>query len=1039
MSLEYASEYLGWPRPKAILEPQGAAPRVLTQIARQKIEQALLRQSDGIGVQVGVLTRDPTSDNSEEPIAIVCAFQKPVPLTLLTEAHRLAWNFCRSRLLLLVEPHLVRAWTCCEPPPKSSPQRQHPAEIDDNPLGTVPPSATEQATQSLSWIQLISGEFFEKNRDRFSDAGRADRTLLENLRHVRTQLTKELHPDIAHDLLARLIFIQFLFDRTDSRGQAALSSKKLKHLHEQKTLSKPHNSLAELLRNKNDAYNLFRWLNERFNGDLFPGKGDTPEEREASWLREETAVHPEHLRVLADFIDGSIELEAGQHTLWRMYAFDVIPLEFISSIYEEFAGAAKGVHYTPAYLVDFVLDGVLPWNSKEWDLKILDPACGSGIFLVKSFQRLVYRWHQDNPDKELRADVLQRLLDRNLFGVDTDRHAVRAASFSLYLAMCDAIDPRHYWTQIRFPLLRDRRLVHGDFFEERDGFDSTKDTRTYDLVVGNAPWGEESISETSQTWAKKHNWLTPNKSIGPLFLAKAAEVTKEEGRISMLQPANTLLLNRGTATELRERLFKKYQVEEIVNLAALRFQLFNRKTKKAKPTICIVTFRPTPPDGSALTYICPKPQDAGPTDAILIEPQDVHQVELEDAISEPWVWTALLWGGPRDLELLQRLRQRPSLAKVIDKHHRRVGIMRGGGERQPSLLDRRILETPDFPPGTFLRLRATDLPNNKDDRINVSGSKRLEPFDAPQLVICRSYSTVEGRFSAALVEPDPKTGGAICKERYVSVHATKESAPYLEAACLGFNSLVAAYFLLLTGRKAALFNQDAQLEELLETPIPEPQEGLLKGVNNLKDLDKRARQAYRLRDSDWALIEDFAKYTAPLIRAAGSTGYSDLGSQRHLIGLRDSRKSDAGSLHPELQAYCKEFVSILREGGGTQAGATIFRPDKGTHIPLLLVAIHMSNADQSSIQEEAGNSQKLWDTMAALSRKLSPRSAKSEGVFFRRGLRVYDVVHKSGRPVPTVYIAKPPIPRYWTRSAALRDADEVMAEALASHSRERAR
>ena len=81
--------------------------------------------------------------------------------------------------------------------------------------------------------------------------------------------------------------------------------------------------------------------------------------------------------------------------LWPQYAFDVIPLEFISSIYETFVtkrASGDGIYYTPSYLVDFVLDRVLPWDGTDWDLKVIDPACGSGIFLVKAFQRLVHRW-----------------------------------------------------------------------------------------------------------------------------------------------------------------------------------------------------------------------------------------------------------------------------------------------------------------------------------------------------------------------------------------------------------------------------------------------------------------------------------------------------------------------------------------------------------------------------------------------------------------------------------------------------------------------
>ena len=277
--------------------------------------------------------------------------------------------------------------------------------------------------------------------------------LLSNLRHIRSELDKAglKDDDIAHDLLARIIFVQFLFDRKDSDGNAALTPAKLGRLHDEGILKKLHNDFASILADFDETYRLFDWLNERFNGDLFPGKGDTASARARGWSAEKRIVARNHLAILADFIRGNVNLNTKQVSLWPEYAFDVIPLEFISSIYETFVterAAKEGIFYTPPHLVDFVLDRVLPWEGDAWDLKIFDPACGSGIFLVKAFQRLIYRWKQRNPGQQIRAQELRRLLERNVFGVDRDPHAVRVACFSLYLAMCDEIDPRHYWTKV---------------------------------------------------------------------------------------------------------------------------------------------------------------------------------------------------------------------------------------------------------------------------------------------------------------------------------------------------------------------------------------------------------------------------------------------------------------------------------------------------------------------------------------------------------------------------------------------------------------
>ena len=108
-------------------------------------------------------------------------------------------------------------------------------------------------------------------------------------------------------------------------------------------------------------------------------------------------MKPEHLKLLADLVSGTIDTTDRQLRLWPQYSFDTIPLEFISSVYEEFLTEdrdANKAYYTPSHLVDYVLDAVLPWDGDEWNLRILDPACGSGIFLVKAFQRLIHRWRR---------------------------------------------------------------------------------------------------------------------------------------------------------------------------------------------------------------------------------------------------------------------------------------------------------------------------------------------------------------------------------------------------------------------------------------------------------------------------------------------------------------------------------------------------------------------------------------------------------------------------------------------------------------------
>ncbi|MEO8496085.1 MAG: N-6 DNA methylase, partial [Planctomycetota bacterium] len=740
MSVDVLHDRMAWPSEDELFAPDGIGPRILHDLSREKIERTIRRElGDETRVRVGLLTKNAKSSNTEAPIAVVCEFPRSVSDSILALAHRLAWNFARSPLLITVEPHLVRAWTCCEPPDdETGVLFQLQGEIDEARLdltATLTPS--ERAAHALHWVRLATGDFYRQFPNRFLRDGRADRVLLEELTAVRLRLQRQglaEHEDAIHDLLARIVFAQFLFDRRDADGTAALNPSLLSKLRDEGHLHGEHSGLATILADYDEAYRFFRWLNEKFNGDLFPGKGKTPEQREAEWQAEMSLVEPRHLETLASFVSG--RMRGRQRTLWRLYRFDVIPLELISSIYEEFVTSA-GAHYTPGFLVDFMLDEVLPWEGDDWKVKILDPACGSGMFLVKAYQRLIQRWKNANPGCKPSAAVLRRLLERYLYGCDIDPHAVRVASFSLYLTMCDEIDPKNYLKNTKFPRLRDKRLIHADFFrEDKPGLSTADDGPTYDLVVGNAPWGKNTETEFARQWAKTpaHDWGIANKAIGTLFLAKAASLTKSTGRVSMIQPASSLLFNRsGPANRFRERLFSDFKVEEVVNLSTLRFELFENATSPP----CIVTLRPIAPDGEPLLYISPKQvKSAAGADvaerqvkpaggayvaessySIVIEPHDISQVFSDEAAFEPNIWTALAWGGRRDLMLMKRL----SLLDTLEKYRKnglvasREGMIRGDREhRQNQILNRPLLEQDEFPTGTLLFLNADRLLPNQD-------------------------------------------------------------------------------------------------------------------------------------------------------------------------------------------------------------------------------------------------------------------------------------------------------------------------------------
>ena len=211
-----------------------------------------------------------------------------------------------------------------------------------------------------------------------------------------------------------------------------------------------------------------------------------------------------------------------------------------------------------------------------------------------------------------------------------------------------------------------------DFFsEDHAGFTTREHGQSYDLVVGNAPFGAKTVTDLADTWAKSDGraWPIPSKDIGGLFLAKGGELLSSRGRVALIQSANTLLFNIGTATRFREQLFTRYRIETICNLSALRFGVFGRRTSRRRSSVapvCVIVLNNTEPAmDDTIEFISPKQiQPLVHDSTIVIEPQDRQALKVGEAIGHPAVWANLMWGGPRDLQLLGRLSRFPTLDRL---------------------------------------------------------------------------------------------------------------------------------------------------------------------------------------------------------------------------------------------------------------------------------------------------------------------------------------------------------------------------------------
>ncbi len=134
------------------------------------------------------------------------------------------------------------------------------------------------------------------------------------------------------------------------------------------------------------------------------------------FLDEEKNVTIADLKILIDLISGT-KLSTGEQSLFVIYDFSIIPIEFISNVYEYFIGEEnqkeQGAYYTPTFMVDYVLsntvDKHLKINKKSYTCKVLDPSCGSGIFLVETLRKLISQYIETS-----NVDVSSNILKKKL-------------------------------------------------------------------------------------------------------------------------------------------------------------------------------------------------------------------------------------------------------------------------------------------------------------------------------------------------------------------------------------------------------------------------------------------------------------------------------------------------------------------------------------------------------------------------------------------------------------------------------------------------
>ena len=711
-------------------------------------------------------------------------------------------------------------------------------------------------------------------------------------------------------------------------------------------------TFSEVLRDGPSLVALLSHLEERFNGHVFTL---TDEDREALRTSNRLGLFARLVR--------SNEEQSGQLTLWRLYSFKDLPVELISEVYQLFVKDTDSSVYTPPFLVRLMLDEVLTWDRldrlEQNNEVILDPSCGSGVFLVEAYKRVVLHWRSRNGWKKPGQMVLKRLIQR-VHGVDLEPGAVELAAFSLCLALCDALEPEEIRATVKlFPLMDGKNLHRGCFFET---LEAGAIKAPVGVVVGNPPFTSTLNTPTAKAaydrYATEHGTL-PDKQLAYLFLHESLKMLTPGGICCQLQQYN--LIYNQQSKPFRQNLIRSWDLREILDFISVR-GLFQKGGADTKVLVVVAEATEPPVNRQILHATFRRTGRTEAEQGFDLDYYDLHWLPRDLVLSNDGVWRSNLLGGGRVLGFVDRLKKFRTLGQYAHGQEWDYGegfIEGSQGISRPAkhiigedLLPSEALSAAGIDVGAIIEAPPKPIEGPRSER-RFSPPLLLvrEQMDLPHAIWTKSYLTY--------------------KNQLVGFAAPKSDLPQLRQVDDWLKRMSRPLQAFVSTVSVKLFTQKATT---------------LSGVD-IFDLPYPGNLDLHLSANENLLIDDIVDYYRDLIR---------LGEDSNAM-----KQKGTDALPGFAETFCKQINGIYKN----------LKPLKAQTWPGIICQPFVFGKGEVDWSDTEGLKEKLNGLL---------HEQKNSSLNVTRIARIYDGHF--------IFLLKPDRLRYWLRSVALRDADEILAD-----------